>query len=90
MKKDLFIDILKSDGMTTADAEKHIKNGATIYSASDFLANAADYCGGLDPDDVKAICDAIRATISDGKNRSFFDNDIISYRGAVYYVEFCL
>lgn len=80
------IEILMSTGMTKHDAEKHLKEGASIYEVDDFMKNFDEYTREMD-DEYK---EELRAFLTSGKDGHLWDNDVTTYNGIRYYIEYVL
>lgn len=80
------IEILKATGMSNHDAKRHMKEGATIYEANDYIANFEQYASGLEEEDKETLLNFLKA----GKRGSIWGNDLIEYDGIKYYIEYAL
>lgn len=80
------MNILLSTGMTKYDAERHIKMGAIIYDVDDYLENFEEYADSLE-EDAKAD---LKNFLKKGIDGTIWDNDLTTYRGKKYYIEYAL
>lgn len=81
------IDILKADGCTQKEAEKHLKNGATIYSSEDYLGMLKDFpeiaeeYGIFDTEQIVKKCE---------NNETLGDAVFMKYNGIPCVIEYVL
>ena len=78
------VEILMKNGCTKTEAEKHLKNGSTIFT--DFEENFTQYMDewGVDEEEREEYKQMI-----EGKN-SLPDWGIVKDAGKVYYIAYCL
>lgn len=80
------INILMNTGMTKADAERHLRNGATVYKVNEYLKFFDEYTESFDDDDKVKL----RTFLEAGEDGSIWDNDLTTCDGVQYYIEYCL
>lgn len=80
------INILLSTGMTKHDVKRHMRMGVIIYEVGDYLENFEEYADTLE-DDAKA---ELKNFLQRGEDGKIWDNDLTTYKGDKYYIEYAL
>lgn len=79
--------ILLSTGMTLYDAKRYLAEGqATIYSLNDYISHFDEYTEHMDHEEKSQLFKFLKEA-NDG---SFGDNDLTTFDGIKYYIEYCL
>ena len=81
------IDILKADGCTQKEAEKHLKNGATIYSPEDYFSMLKDFPEIAEEFGIFELEQVIKKCEN---NETSGDTDFTEYKGIPCVIEYIL
>ena len=82
------IKIIMAAGCTRTEAEKHLKNGSTVYELNDYLNHFDEYAGELEEEYKLQLKHEVEA--SDDGPLVNWDMDLVTFEGTRYVIEYFL